>query len=126
MPSLNKVILAGNLTRDPELKEIGGGKKLCKFSMAINKRFKNAAGEQETRTTFVDVTVWDRQAEACVKYLKKGSAAFVDGALELSQWTTEAGEKRNKLEVVATQVQFLGTKVDAGEGAAPPDVDIPF
>lgn len=126
MPYLNKVILVGNLTRDPEMKQLPD-KSLCKFSLAMNRNFKDAAGEKKQETTYVDVTVWGKQAEACKNYLSKGSCVMVEGSLKQDSWTTEAGEKRSKHEVNATQVQFMSTK-PSGDGSSnpPPEPDIPF
>lgn len=134
MPSINRVILAGNLTRDPELKEVGTDRKLCKFSLAINKKYKDSAGQLQSKVTYVDVSVWGKDGENCAKFLVKGAGAIVEGALELREWVPkDGGEKRSKLEVVANQVHFLTYKGEALEPGAMPDApppmsddDIPF
>lgn len=135
MPSINRVILAGNLTRDPDTKEVGTGRQLCKFSLAINKKYKDQAGQLQSKVTYVDVSAWGDLALNCQKFLGKGAGAIVEGALELREWSDKtSGEKRSKLEVVAAQVHFLTHKGDAPAASgtptdAPPpmsDDDIPF
>jgi len=106
MPSFNKVLLMGNLTRDPELRFIASGTAVASFGMAINRKYKQG-DEWKEDVCFVDITVWGKQAENCAEYLNKGRAVFVEGYLRLNSWETEAGEKRSKLEVVANTVQFL-------------------
>jgi len=109
MASFNQVQLMGNLTRDPELRHTANGSQLCKFGMAVNRKFKSGEDWKE-EVCFVDITVWGNQAESCAEYLKKGREVFVSGRLKLNQWETDAGEKRSKLEVVGTVVQFLGSR----------------
>lgn len=106
MPSFNKVLLMGNLTRDPELRFTAGGAAVCSLGLAVNRKYKQG-DEWKEEVCFVDITVWGKQAENCAEYLSKGSAAFIEGRLHLNSWATESGEKRNKLEVVANTVQFL-------------------
>ena len=110
MSSYNKVILIGNLTRDVELTFPGEGKALGQFRLAVNEGYKNKAGEKVEEVCFVDVTVWGKQAESCAEYIEKGRLVLVEGKLKLDQWTNKEGEKRSKLKVVASQVQFLGNK----------------
>lgn len=107
MASFNKVLMMGNLTRDPELTFTPSGGALCKFGLAVNRKFKSGDDWKED-VCFVDITVWGKQGENCAEYLKKGSPAFIEGRLQQSSWETDSGEKRSKLEVVANVVQFLG------------------
>lgn len=108
MANLNKVLLIGRLTRDPELRYTPSGTPLCEFGLAVNRFFKGKDGARQEETTFVDVTAWSRTAELANQYLKKGRQAFVEGYLKLDQWTTPEGQKRSKLSVVADSLQFLG------------------
>lgn len=113
MASFNKVLLMGNLTRDPELRFIASGTAVASFSIAINRKYKQG-DEWKEEVCFVDITVWAKQAENCAEYLSKGSSVFVEGHLRLNSWETESGEKRKKLEVVANNVQFLTRASSAG------------
>ena len=124
MASFNHVTLLGNLTRDPELKFTQGGSALCKFGLAVNQKYKKG-DEWVEDPVFVDITVWGKQAENCAEYLKKGSPVLVDGRLNFSQWETDDGQKRSKLDVTAMSVQFLGQGQDKAESTAKTD-DIPF
>lgn len=132
MANFNRVILMGNLTRDPELRYIPNGSAVANLRMAINRTYKSQSGEQKEEVTYVGVVVWGKQAEACAEYLSKGSPVFVEGRLQSRQWETEDGQKRSVLEAVADRVQFLGRKREEGggteEAAAPSaaDEDIPF
>jgi single-strand DNA-binding protein len=119
MPSLNKVFLAGNLTRDPEVRYTASGSAVADMNMAINRVYTSAAGEQKEDTCFVSVVTWGRQAEMCREYLSKGSPILVEGSLQFDQWQTEAGEKRSRLRVKAERVQFLGRPKKAEYGDAP-------
>ncbi|MFQ5673610.1 MAG: single-stranded DNA-binding protein [Nitrospinales bacterium] len=134
MPSFNKVLLMGNLTRDPELRFIASGTAVASFGMAINRKYKQGDDWKED-VCFVDITVWGKQAENCAEYLNKGRAVFIEGYLRLNSWQTETGEKRNKLEVVANTVQFLnrpgaggggGGRHDADASREKPKDDVPF
>lgn len=102
---MNKAFLTGNLTRDPELRTTSGGIAVCSFSIAINRRFKNAAGEQET--DFINVTAWRQLGELCAKYLAKGRKVCVVGAIQTRTYEAQDGSKRNAFEVVADEVEFL-------------------
>lgn len=115
MANLNKVMLIGRLTRDPELRHTGGGTAVTEIGVAINREWTTSEGDRKKDTTFVDVVCWAKTAENVHKYLGKGSEVFVEGRLELDQWETQGGEKRQKLRVVADWVQFLGKKKD-GDG----------
>ena len=129
MASFNKVMLMGNLTRDPELRFIANGSAVASFGLAVNRKFKQG-DEWKDDVCFVDITVWGKQGENCAEYLSKGRPAFVEGYLKFSTWESE-GKKRNKLEVVANTVQFLGSRNDSGgnlpaEQGPAPDDDVPF
>ena len=110
MASFNKVLLLGNLTRDPELKYTKSGAAIASFGLAVNRKFKQGE-EWKEETCFVDITVWAKQAENCAAYLKKGSSALIEGRLDLQTWEAD-GQKKSKLEVVANNVQFLTPKKD--------------
>lgn len=106
--SLNKVLLMGNLTRDPEVKYTPKGTAVCDLGIAINDTYKAQDGTIKETVTFVDVEVWGRTAENCKQYLTKGRPVFVEGQLRLDQWETPQGEKKSKMKVRADRVQFLG------------------
>ena len=109
MASLNRVMLIGNLTRDPELRYIPSGSAVTSFTIAMNRVFKLQTGEKKEEVSFVKVVVWGRMAEVCNDYLKKGRPVFVEGRLQSRSWDDKnSGEKRSTLEVVAENVQFLG------------------
>ena len=108
--NLNRVMLAGNLTRDPEIRFLANEKAVGEFGLAVNRRYKDANGEVKEEVTFVDIEVWGRTAELVGQYLTKGKGAFVEGRLKLDSWEDkETGGKRSKLRVVADQVQFTGS-----------------
>lgn len=116
----NRVTLAGNLTRDPEVKFLPNDKAVAQFGIAINRKFKGPDGSAKEETTFVDVEAWGRTAELVGQYLTKGQPCFIEGRLRLDQWDDKkTGEKRSKIKVVADSVQFLGSKKDGQ--AAPTD-----
>jgi len=117
--SLNRVVLVGNLTKDPELKFIPSGQAVCNLRMAMNRKWKATNGEWKEESTFVGVVVWGKSGEACGEYLKKGSPVLVEGRLQSRSWETEDGQKRSILEVVSERVQFLsgGPRKDGGSGA---------
>lgn len=117
--SFNKVILAGNLTRDPELKPVGNDKSVTKFGLAINRRYKGSDGNMNEETTFVDCETWNKTGELLCQYCTKGSAVLVEGKLQLDQWEDKDGQKRSKLKVVVDGVQFLSFK-GKEEGASAP------
>ncbi|MCK5827845.1 single-stranded DNA-binding protein [Candidatus Bipolaricaulota bacterium] len=116
--SLNRVILIGNLTADPELKYTPSGKALTKFRIAINNQYKDASGSLQEDVTFVPITVWGAQAESCSNYLIKGRPVAVEGRLRVSTYENESGEKRTFTEVVASKVQFLGGAPRSGDAPA--------
>ena len=120
MASFNKVILMGNLTRDPELKTAPSGSKVADLGLAVSESWRDkTTGENREVVCFVDVTVWNRLAELCQQYLKKGSPILVEGRLQMDEWNNQQGEKRSKLRVRADTVKFLGTsqRRDAQETA---------
>ena len=108
MANLNKVLLIGNLTRDPEPRFTPSGTQVTTFDIAINRTYRTKDGEKKEETCFVTIETWGRQAETCAEYLHKGSPVFVEGRLKFSKWESQTGEKRSKLEVTAERVQFLG------------------
>lgn len=108
MLNVNTVILAGHLTRDPELRPLGGDKVVVNFSLAINRRYKGNDGEIKEESTFVDCEAWGRTAELIGQYLAKGSAAYVEGRLKLDAWQDKEGKNRSRLKVVVDNVQFVG------------------
>ena len=107
MATINRVILAGNLTRDPVLRKTPSGISVCDMRIAVSERFRNAAGEQQERTLFIDVVAWERQADNCAKFLAKGQSILVDGHLRQEDYKTREGEPRSKVSVMAQNVQFL-------------------
>ena len=119
MPSYNRAILAGNLTRDPEARTLPSGAELCEFSLAVNESYKTKAGEQRENVCFVDVVVWGNQAGPCVQYLSKGSGALVEGRLQQDTWETDDGQKRSKIRVRADRVVFLGKSERRAEDEMP-------
>jgi len=119
MGSYNRVILLGNLTRDPELRYIPSGTAVTEITLAINDRRKNATGEWVEETTFVDVTLWARTAEVVCEYLSKGSPVFIEGRLKRDTWETPEGEKRSKLRVVGDRMQMIGGRGSGAGGYAP-------
>lgn len=114
MANLNRVLLIGNLTRDPELRYTPSGSAVAEFGMAINRFWKGQDGNRQEETTFVDITAWGRHAELANQYLSKGRRVFVEGRLKLDQWTSPEGQKRSKLSVVAENIQFLDTRGEGG------------
>ena len=149
MASFNRVVLLGNLTRDPELRYIPSGTAVTDIGLAINDRRKGPNGDWIEETTFVDVTLWGRTAEVASEYLSKGSSVLVEGRLKLDTWEKD-GKKNSKLRVVGERMQMLGAKSPGGGGppnrarggspdeaqyaqpagadmaSGPPDEDIPF
>ena len=135
MADLNKVFLMGRLTFDPELRRTPSGTAVAELRMATSRSWPGRDGERREETLFIDVTVWDRQAENCCQYLRKGSAIHVEGSLKMDTWDDKTtGEKRSKIRVQADRVQFLdGRRGDAGgerrrartmtAGSAPPARD---
>ncbi len=127
MASVNKVFLIGNLTRDPELRYTTNGSAVTDLGLATNRAFTTKEGERREEVTFIDVTVWNRQAETCCQYLKKGQPVHIEGYLKMDSWDDKnTGEKRSKLKVEAERVQFLSSRRDepgGGGGMSPHDDD---
>lgn len=130
--NINRVVLTGNLTRDPDLRATGGGLSICKLGIAVNTRKKNSSGDWEEKPNFFRVTVFGKQAENCAQYLKKGRPVAIDGRLEWSTWETE-GQKRESVDIIADSVQFLAGRDDAGgngngysSGVQPTESDVPI
>jgi single-strand DNA-binding protein len=115
MPDLNKVLLMGNLTRDPEVRYTPKGSAVGDLSIAINRVYRTDDGQSREEVCYVDIVVWGRQAETCKEYLQKGRPIFVEGRLQLDQWESN-GEKKSKLRVVAERIQFLGGGGGGGQG----------
>jgi len=116
MASYNKVLLMGNLTRDPEVRYTPKGTAVAAIGLAVNRVYTTDAGEKKEEVTFVDVEVWGRQAETAGEYLSKGRPVFVEGRLKLDSWDDkETGQKRSKLKVVGERIQFLGTPRQGAE-----------
>lgn len=116
MASFNRVILLGNLTRDPELRYIPSGTAVTEIGLAVNDRYKNSSGEWVEEVTFVDVTLWARTAEVATEYLSKGSPVLIEGRLKLHTWENNEGQKRSKLRVTADRMQLLGSRGEGGGG----------
>ena len=115
--NINRVILTGNLTRDPELRSLPSGMSVCSLRIASNTRRKNGStGEWEDKPNFFDITVWGAQGENCSRFLSKGRPVAIDGRLEWREWTAQDGAKRQSVEVVADAVQFLGGRDEGGFG----------
>ena len=123
LPSLNRVLITGRLTRDPDLKYTPSGAAVCNFRIASGRRFKDQSGEWKDDPTFVTVVSWRKLAENCGEYLKKGSAALVEGRLQFRSWETDDGTKKNVLEITAFRVEFLDRASNLGQ--APKDEDAP-
>ncbi len=145
--AVNKVILVGNLGRDPEMRHTQNGRPVGNFTLATNERWRDKDGQQQERTEWHRIVVWDRLAEICTEYLTKGKQIYIEGRLQTRQWEDREGNKRSTTEIVANQMQMLGRRGEPGPGdpgpgdpgpgesspepeAAPPgpagDDDIPF
>lgn len=117
MASFNKVILLGNLTRDPETRVTANGNTICKLGMAVSRVYSTREGERREETTFVDIDAFGKQAEVITKYMRKGRPLMVEGRLKLDQWETNDGQKRTKLGVVLENFQFVGGRDDNDSGS---------
>lgn len=114
MASFNRVILAGNLTRDPQVKYLSSGIAVCDMGLAINRKFKDGNDQQRDETTFVDVTLFGRTAEVAGEYLAKGRACLIEGRLQFEQWEDkQTQQKRSKLKVIGETLQLLGGKSES-------------
>jgi single-strand DNA-binding protein len=130
--NINRVVLTGNLTADPEVRKTQSGTSVSRLRVASTGRRKDASGTWTDKTNYFDVIVWGRQAEAAAEYLSRGSPVAVDGRLEWREWATEAGEKRQAVEIIAETIQFLPSPARRDDppaaepsGSDPPE-DIPF
>jgi single-strand DNA-binding protein len=115
--NINRVIITGNLTRDPELRSLASGNSVCSLRVACNGRRRNPSTQDwEDQPNYFDVTVWGAQGENCSRFLSKGRPIAVDGRLQWREWTDKEGQKRQSVDIVADSVQFLGGRDDAGNG----------
>ena len=144
MANINRVVLVGNLTRDPELRHTPSGMAVCKLRVAVNTRQKDqATGQWGDKPNYFDVTVWGNQGESCAQFLSKGRPVAIDGRLDWREWDAQDGTKRQAVEIIADNVQFLGSReggeqpqyvpaaataaaADADFTASAADDDIPF
>jgi single-strand DNA-binding protein len=127
--NINRVVLTGNLTRDPELRSLQSGMSVCSLRVACNTRRKNnSTGEWEDKPNYFDVTVWGAQGENCARFLSKGRPIALDGRLEWREWEAQDGSKRQSTEIIADSVQFLSSREDGqggGGGGFTPRSDVP-
>jgi single-strand DNA-binding protein len=138
LPEVNKVVLTGRLTRDPELRRTASDRAVTQMGIASSRRYKARDGEWKEMTAFVNVVVWGRQAETCAEFLRKGSAVFIEGRLNSRSWETQDGQKRSTIEVQADRIQFLDriakpeipedefVETGGGAGLSDSDDDVPF
>jgi single-strand DNA-binding protein len=115
MANINRVVLVGNLTRDPELRHTPSGTAVCKLRIAVNTRQKDAQGNWGDKPNYFDVTVWGNQGESCAQFLAKGRPVAIDGRLDWREWDAQDGTKRQAVEIIADSVQFLGSR-EGGPG----------
>ncbi len=115
MTSFNKVILLGNLTRDPEIRYTPNGIAVASFAIAVNRKYKQG-DETKEEVSYIDIVVFGKQAESCGQYIGKGDSVLIDGRLQQRRWETEDGQKRNKIEVVAQSVNFMPKRSSGGQG----------
>ncbi len=120
MASVNKVILVGNLGRDPELRYTQGGQAVANFSVATSENFNNREGQRQERTEWHRIVVWGKTAENCAQYLSKGRSVYIEGRLQTREWEDREGQKQRTTEVVAQTVQFLGGPRGSGGGGGAP------
>jgi len=125
MSGFNRVIVMGNLGRDPEVRYTPGGKAVCNFSIAINENWKDKEGQKQERTEWVRIVVWDKLAELCGEYLAKGRQALIEGRMQTREWEKD-GVKQYTTEVVANTVQFLGGPKNGGDSKPPAGADTDF
>jgi single-strand DNA-binding protein len=127
--NINRVVLTGNLTRDPELRSTPSGTSVCSLRVACNTRRKDASGEWVDKPNYFDVTIWGRQGENAAQYLEKGRPVAIDGRLEWREWQDKEGNKRQSVDIIADSVQFLGGRGDEGGGGNgsrfTPQADVP-
>ena len=127
--NINRVVLTGNLTRDPELRSLPSGMSVCSLRLAVNSRRKDESGNWADKPNYFDITVWGAQGENCARFLSKGRPVALDGRLEWREWEAQDGNKRQSVEIVADSVQFLGGREDGpsngGGGGFTPRSDVP-
>jgi len=125
--NINRVVLVGNLTKDPELRSLQSGTSVCKLRIAVNTRRKDQSGNWTDKPNYFDVTVWGQQGENCATYLQKGRPVAIDGRLEWREWdATDGSGKRQAVEIVAESVQFLGGRPEGENGQRfTPESDVP-
>jgi single-strand DNA-binding protein len=125
--NINRVVMTGNLTRDPELRSTSGGTPVCSLRIACNTRRKDGSGNWVDKPNYFDVTVWGAQGENCAQYLQKGRPVAIDGRLEWREWENQDGQKRQSVDIIADSVQFLGSRDAGGEngGRFTPQSDVP-
>jgi single-strand DNA-binding protein len=128
--NINRVVMTGNLTRDPELRSTPSGTPVCSLRVACNTRRKDASGNWTDKPNYFDVTVWGAQGENCANYLAKGRPVALDGRLEWREWQDKEGNNRQSTEIIADSVQFLGSREGGGEGGGngsrfTPQSDVP-
>jgi single-strand DNA-binding protein len=125
--NVNVVVITGNLTRDPELRSTGGGTSVCELRVAVNSRRKDQSGQWVDKPNYFDVTVWGAQGENCATYLSKGRPVAVEGRLDWREWEAKDGSgKRQKVQIIANSVQFLGSRDGGGNGNGfTPSSDVP-
>jgi single-strand DNA-binding protein len=124
--NINRVVMTGNLTRDPELRNLPSGTSVCSLRLACNTRRKDESGQWVDKPNYFDVTVWGAQGENCAQYLSKGRPVAIDGRLEWREWQDKDGNKRQSIDIIADSVQFLGSR-EGGEngGRFTPQSDVP-
>jgi single-strand DNA-binding protein len=121
MANINRVVLVGNLTKDPELRHTPSGTAVCSLRLAVNSSQKDpSTGEWTDKPNYFDVTVWDKQGENCAQYLSKGRPVAVDGRLDWREWDAQDGTKRQAVQIIANTVQFLGSRGDSEGGGGQP------
>jgi len=133
MANFNRVIVMGNLTRDPELRYTPSGAAVTSFGLGINRRFRDSSGAPKDEVSFVEIVAWGKQAELCTEYLAKGRLVLIEGRLRQERWESREGESRSALKVVAERIQFLpngrppaAEEEPEAEGTGAPEGDVPF
>jgi len=119
MASFNRVVLIGNLTRDPEVRYLPSGAPVATFGLAVNRRYTSKEGERKEEVDFFDIETWNKTAEMCSEYLNKGRAVLIEGRLKQDRWDDESGNKRTKLKIVAQTVQFLSGRGEVQSNGKP-------
>jgi single-strand DNA-binding protein len=112
--NINRVVLVGNLTRDPEIRQTPSGTSVCSLRIAVNSRRRDESGQWTDKPNYFSISVFGNQAESCAQYLSKGRPVAIDGRLDWREWQTQDGQKREAVEIVAESVQFLGSRGDSG------------